>query len=371
MPPCGHDWRWISPICPPSLPSSPIKQSNVSRYPRTPGLTTSSRNSRHGDPLSSTNIGSRNGLNYAIRTYIHQWQLIENFDDHDLEEIMLSKNALNMIDSKKQSNQVKSKPVENINIDQQRLNMLDLEAALSYMLRREVPRIKEIQGETYDALVHWLLVLTKVGPGDPCVSLEGNRVSASVLSWPRTSDVLLETAVVQSERTVEWSHRQSISSPGWYQYIDRISAEQSHRLQILRRFFITVSWLSMCRMGSLPYSNSSSSAITYVVCLFVRHWCICAWTIESEIMSMMEIPSAVKNFIKYFFGCRHCSENFMKETSDIHELDSKTRYGAVLYLWKGSTFDLTLILILNHLSSSAQSHQSTAEQRHHRGSSAS
>ncbi len=40
--------------------------------------------------------------------------------------------------------------------------MLDLETALSYMLRREIPRIKQIQGETYDALVHWLNVLVKV-----------------------------------------------------------------------------------------------------------------------------------------------------------------------------------------------------------------
>jgi hypothetical protein len=40
--------------------------------------------------------------------------------------------------------------------------MMDLEAALSYMLRREIPRIKELRGEVYDALVHWLIVLTKV-----------------------------------------------------------------------------------------------------------------------------------------------------------------------------------------------------------------
>lgn len=48
------------------------------------------------------------------------------------------------------------------NTIQQKVNMLDLETALSYMLRREIPRIKEIRGEVYDALVHWLIVLTKV-----------------------------------------------------------------------------------------------------------------------------------------------------------------------------------------------------------------
>ena len=44
----------------------------------------------------------------------------------------------------------------------QRINMVDLETALSYMLRREIPRIQEIQHETFDALVHWLNVLVQV-----------------------------------------------------------------------------------------------------------------------------------------------------------------------------------------------------------------
>jgi len=45
---------------------------------------------------------------------------------------------------------------------QQKISMVDLETALSYMLRREIPRIKQIQGESYDALLHWLNVLVKV-----------------------------------------------------------------------------------------------------------------------------------------------------------------------------------------------------------------
>jgi hypothetical protein len=48
------------------------------------------------------------------------------------------------------------------NVVQEKINMIDLETALSYMLRREISRMREIQGEAYDALVHWLIVLTKV-----------------------------------------------------------------------------------------------------------------------------------------------------------------------------------------------------------------
>lgn len=49
----------------------------------------------------------------------------------------------------------------------------------------------------------------------------------------------------------------------------------------------------------------------------------------------MEIPSAVRNYVKHYFACRECSEHFMNETSDIHRLDGKTHYEAVIYLWKG------------------------------------
>jgi hypothetical protein len=39
--------------------------------------------------------------------------------------------------------------------------------------------------------------------------------------------------------------------------------------------------------------------------------------------------------MKMFFGCRHCSENFMSETSDLHQIDSNDKNAAVIYLWKG------------------------------------
>ncbi len=52
--------------------------------------------------------------------------------------------------------------VEDTNILPQKINMVDLETALSYMLRREIPRTLQIEGEAYDTLIHWLTVLSKV-----------------------------------------------------------------------------------------------------------------------------------------------------------------------------------------------------------------
>jgi len=113
---------------------------------------------------SSENIGSRNLFNYAIRSYIHERKCIDNFDDRDLEEIILSRNALKNAETLKKStlNEKETNDVVEKNSAHQKINMVDLETALSYMLRREIPRIKEIQGATYDALLHWMHVLTKV-----------------------------------------------------------------------------------------------------------------------------------------------------------------------------------------------------------------
>lgn len=55
----------------------------------------------------------------------------------------------------------------------------------------------------------------------------------------------------------------------------------------------------------------------------------------SDKIDVMEIPSAIRNYIQHFFACRKCSMNFIKETHDIDQLDRKNSLEAVKYLWKG------------------------------------
>jgi hypothetical protein len=114
--------------------------------------------------FDSENSGNRNLFNHAIRTYIHKTKCIDNFDDRDLEEIILSKNALKNAETKQKLAQNKNQKDEVVdkNTIYRKVNMIDLELALSHMFRQEIPQMKEIQGETYDALVHWLTILTKV-----------------------------------------------------------------------------------------------------------------------------------------------------------------------------------------------------------------
>jgi hypothetical protein len=112
----------------------------------------------------SNNASHRELFNDAIRLYIHKTKYIDNFDDRDFEEVIRSRNALRVAVTKQPIVLNKNGIDDNIDKDRirRKINMVDLELALSYMFRQEIPQMKEIQGEAYDALVHWLTVLTKV-----------------------------------------------------------------------------------------------------------------------------------------------------------------------------------------------------------------
>ena len=60
---------------------------------------------------------------------------------------------------------------------------------------------------------------------------------------------------------------------------------------------------------------------------------------QSLTVNVTEIPLAIRNYVKFFFSCRHCKENFVKETSDINQIDTNNQYEAVIYLWKSNEID--------------------------------
>ncbi len=85
------------------------------------------------------------------------------------------------------------------NIVHPKISMVDLETALSYMLRREIPRIKEIQGATYDALLHWMHVLTKVF----CYShLSFLKIAECVTQFDSSHDNQAEMSIARSCFTI-------------------------------------------------------------------------------------------------------------------------------------------------------------------------
>lgn len=110
------------------------------------------------------NISTRNTFHYAIRSYIHKTKSIENFNDQDLEEVIQGKNQLRNVQIKEDI--IKSKNLSDDIRDKytiyRKVNMIDLELALSHMFRYDISQTKDIQGEKYKTLVHWLTLLTKV-----------------------------------------------------------------------------------------------------------------------------------------------------------------------------------------------------------------
>jgi hypothetical protein len=106
----------------------------------------------------TNNIDNRNLFNYAIRSYIHQTKSLDNFDNDDIKEII----QVNQKITQMNNNNNLTDDIRDKNTIHRKIHIIDLELALSYMLRHEIPQIEDIQGEAYRALSQWLTLLAKV-----------------------------------------------------------------------------------------------------------------------------------------------------------------------------------------------------------------
>ncbi|CAF3452954.1 unnamed protein product [Rotaria sp. Silwood1] len=249
---------------------------------------------------SSNNIDYRDLFNNAIRLYINKTKYIENFDDRDFEEVILSKNALKNTETKQKLAQNKNVTDEILdkNTIYRKVNMIDLELALSYMFREEVPQTKEIHGEAYDALVQWLTVLTKYFPG-----------REPVIAYFKQ---LLLKVNEQSNGFSGNQFRKIIDIKTSNAYLPNDHVQYQH-----------------CA-GSAPQYRGYPCALW----LLFHTLTISQYQTAPKQINVTEIPLAIKNYIKHFFGCRQCSINFMKETINITQLNSQNKREAIIYLWK-------------------------------------
>lgn len=115
-------------------------------------------------------IDSRNhSANMAYRTsftnIIHEKNLIKTVTDPPIKDMIDGKTVLEDAQLRQQvltKNENITDEIRDQNTVHKKVNMIDLELALSYMFRQEIPQLEDIRGEAYDALVQWLTVLTKV-----------------------------------------------------------------------------------------------------------------------------------------------------------------------------------------------------------------
>lgn len=115
----------------------------------------------------SSDADNRGLFNTAIRLYIHQTNNITNFNGQEFDAMDQVRKALHSEQLARQSVKNREYIEENIgrNTTRRKVNMVDLELALSHMFRQEVPQFKSVRGRAYDALIQWITILTKYFPG--------------------------------------------------------------------------------------------------------------------------------------------------------------------------------------------------------------
>lgn len=101
---------------------------------------------------STSQINSRQFFKQLISSYIQDKNLIDHF------QVNIPQTTSQIISAKPNiSDEIRDQFTVH-----KKLHILDLELALSYMFRYEIPQIDRIHGATYTSLKQWLSVLIKV-----------------------------------------------------------------------------------------------------------------------------------------------------------------------------------------------------------------
>ncbi|CAF1293407.1 unnamed protein product [Adineta ricciae] len=248
----------------------------------------------------SLDADNRGLFNRAIRLYIHQTNSITNFNDQEFDAMDQIRKTLHKQRLTRQS--AKNREYIEANIDRnttrRKVNMIDLELALSHMFRQEIPQFKSIRGPAYDALIQWITILTKYFPGR-------------------------EPVMNYLERLLSKVKEQSDGFSGSkFQEIVDVKTSDAYLPTNHNRY-------QHCA-GSQPQYRGYPCALW----LLFHTLTVSQYQKELRQIDVREIPLAIKGYIKYFFTCRECRKNFMKETVNIAELDTTNKQEAILYLWK-------------------------------------
>lgn len=181
----------------------------------------------------------------------------------------------------------------------------DLESSLHYSLRHEVAMFKTISGEKLLALKKYIDVLAKFHPVQKPISLFLNKVN----NW------------LQIERG-------PITGDEWMKAI--------HRLQSPTEIFPEADTWTGCAGSDSKYRGYPCSLWTTFHTLTIAAYDRISEKFGKEDFDgvlVKEVLLAIRGYVKYFFGCRECSENFLKRSIHIEELVHSPGSG-VLFLWK-------------------------------------
>ncbi|XP_051003579.1 sulfhydryl oxidase 1 [Acomys russatus] len=184
--------------------------------------------------------------------------------------------------------------------DRSKIYMADLESALHYILRVEVGKFSVLEGQRLVALKKFVAVLAKYFPGQPLVQ----NFLHSINDWLQK----------QQRRKIPYSFFKAALDSRKEGFV---LAEK-------------VNWVG-CQ-GSEPHFRGFPCSL-WVLFHFLtvqahRH----SENHPQEPADGQEVLQAMRNYVRYFFGCRDCANHFEQmAAASMHQVGSPS--SAVLWLW--------------------------------------
>ncbi|KRX81336.1 Sulfhydryl oxidase 1, partial [Trichinella sp. T6] len=178
------------------------------------------------------------------------------------------------------------------NLDNFFVHINDLKSGISYMILHEIPLRPVIEGEPLNALQKFFALLAKYMP----------------FEWKLKS--------LLSELSGYANSQKSITSQQWSHHFNALQWKY-HRALPTEPIWVACN-------GSSPQYRGYPCSLTFMNCMDLY--------ILVPDFNPIEVPSAIYGYIKHFFGCRFCAENFgrsaVKMSQQIHNEQDE-----ILWLW--------------------------------------
>ena len=179
------------------------------------------------------------------------------------------------------------------------VSMQDLESALHYSFRQEVSVCKSLDNDKLAALLSFVRILVDYFPGRPMVMGFLNKVLQMLKGNPA-----------------------NMSGEEWLDSINK--------LQDTRNFLPDKKLWVSCEGSSPRYRGYPCALWCLFHTLSVNHYVLSS---KSNVTShSTEVLTAIKSYMKHFFGCEECANFFVQEANSV-ETQIKSARDSVLWLW--------------------------------------
>ncbi|KAM6166504.1 sulfhydryl oxidase 1 isoform 2-T2 [Erethizon dorsatum] len=184
--------------------------------------------------------------------------------------------------------------------DRSKIYMADLESALHYILRVEVGKFSVLEGQRLVALKKFVAVLAKYFPGQPLVQ----NFLHSTNDW------------------LKRQHRKKIP----YSFFKTVLDRRKEDAVLTKK----VNWVG-CQ-GSEPHFRGFPCSLWILFHSLTVQASQQSADPSQEPASGQEVLQAIRNYVRFFFGCRDCAHHFEQMAAgSMHRVRSPN--DAVLWLW--------------------------------------